>query len=472
MLGREREIEELDRSLKSEESELLAVYGRRRVGKTYMIRKHYASHIVFDITGIRDGEQELQLQHFYEQLLLVAPRFKGEEVPQDWFAAFQMLSTYINGMRSKKKKVIFIDEFPWFCSQRSPFLKIFEHFWNNYCTKRNDLVVVVCGSAAAFMVNKVIRNRGGLHGRISKTLRLMPFTLYESKLYLQSKGIDWLDYDILQLYMAFGGIPYYMSFLNEKLTVTQNIDRLCFAEGGLMIKEFEEALMSLFTNSAIHRHVIETLAARRKGYTRKQIVALTRRPDNGDFSNALKELQESGFVTRYQAYDGAKRKALYRLSDEYSFFYLNYVEKYEGQGEGTWHKLAAMPTYKAWSGFAFESVCLKHIAEIKKGLGVQIMHTVHSSWHNEEAQIDLVIDRADNRIDIFELKFYQGPFEITKSYFEKLQQKQWAFKESVNRKRKNILLSMLTTYGVKDNKYRKAIVHENMTMEVLFQKAY
>jgi uncharacterized protein len=468
--GREKEQKILNDVLVSDESELIAIYGRRRVGKTFLIRESYKTHIVFDMTGIKGAKKKIQLRNFQSQLKNASTRFKNVAIPKDWFEAFDLLKEYLDNLTSKKKKVIFIDEFPWLCSQRSDFLMLFEHFWNDYCTKRTDLLVVVCGSAASFMVQNIVHNQGGLHGRISRTIQLMPFNLYETREYLRKRGINWVDYDIIQIYMAIGGIPYYLKQLNKAFTVPQNIDQLCFAMGGVMVNEFDEVLISLFTNSALHKLIITTLATKRKGLTRKRLIELSKKPDNGDFSDALRELEESGFVAKYRAFDNANHKILYRLSDEFCYFYLKFMKSNAGQGAGTWVQLFSKQTNKSWSGFAFETVCLKHIQEIKKALGVHIMHTVNSSWDNGHAQVDLVIDRDDNRIDLCEMKFYKEPFDIKKDYYADLLNKISEFKADNKTKNKNVVIIMVTTYGVKNNKYKTSIVTGNLVMDILFEK--
>jgi len=470
VIGREREKRSLNDALISNESELIAMYGRRRIGKTFLIRNTYKTHIVFEITGIKDVSKTTQLKNFQSQLKNVSVRFKNINPPKDWFEAFELLKTYLDKLTSKKKKVIFIDEFPWLCPQRSDFLKLFEHFWNDYCTKRTDLVVVVCGSAATFMVQKIIHNKAGLHGRLSKTIQLMPFNLYETKAFLNTRGIDWVLYDIIQVYMVLGGVPYYLKQLDKSYTAPHNIDQLCFASGGIMVNEFDEVLISLFTNSALHKLIIITLATKRKGLTRKRLIELSKKSDNGDFSNALRELEESGFIAKYQAFDQANHKTLYRLSDEFCYFYLKFMKGNIGQGAGTWVQLFSKQTNKSWSGFAFETVCLKHILEIKKALGVHIMHTVNSSWNGEHAQIDLVIDRDDNRIDLCEMKFSKEIFNINKKYYSDLLNKISEFKVHNKTKNKNIVITMVTTHGVESNKYKSAIVTGDLTMDILFEK--
>lgn len=468
IVGRTREVEIFRTLLNSGSSELLAVYGRRRVGKTFLIRKVYEDSMVFELTGLHRGTLKDQLQNFHSQLTSSSKIFEKKELSKDWFSAFQLLEKLLDGKRSKKKKVIFIDEFPWIATARSKFLMAFEHFWNTYCTKRNDLVVVVCGSAASFMVNRIIKNKGGLHNRLSQVVRLLPFTLNETELFLKSKQIDLNRYDILQLYMAIGGVPHYLNQIRKGESVAQNIDRICFAEHGPLTNEFNEVFTSLFNNSKVHETIIRTLSKTKKGTTRAQLLTMCGLGSGGVFSKALHELIESGFVETYQPFGKKTKDSLYRPSDEYSLFYLKFIEKNRGQGSGTWANLFPKQAYKVWSGLAFETICLKHIAQIKKELGVASIYTISSSWHDTEAQIDLVIDRDDGIINICEMKFYNGQFAINRPEYDNLKNKLLQFKLST-KTRKNVFLTMVTTYGIRQNANGLEIVQNDLTMNCLFE---
>ena len=467
--GRIREIKILNEMLGSSSSELLAIYGRRRVGKTFLIREVYNKHMVFELTGLYKGSMKDQLQNYHTQLKLSSKKFKNIKAPVNWLDAFQLLGDYMNGLKSKKKKVVFIDEFPWIATARSKFLMAFEHFWNTYCTKRNDLVVVVCGSAASFMVNNIIKNKGGLHNRLSHKIKLLPFNLNEAKLFLKSKNIKLNHYDILRLYMVIGGVPHYLNKINRGESVVQNIDRLCFEKNGGLIDEFNEVFKSLFTNSDVHEHIVKALSMVKKGVTRNKLLELCKMGSGGIFSKALDELIESGFVTQYAPIGKRKKDSLYRLSDEYSLFYLKFIEPNQGQGSGTWAKLFPKQTYKTWSGLVFETICLKHVEQIKKELGVAKIYSVHSGWHNQKAQADLVIDRDDGIINLCEMKFYNSPFTINKSEYENIKNKITQFKES-KKTRKNVFVTMITTYGVTENANSLELVTNNLTMDCLFEE--
>jgi hypothetical protein len=469
VVGREREVEILHEALSSKKSELISVYGRRRVGKTFLIREVLSKHMVFDVTGLHNGTQQEQLQNFHRQLSLRDKRFARRNVPDQWQDAFALLEALIERSRSTRKKVIFIDEFPWMATRRSRFLMWFENFWNSFCTKRKDIVVVICGSAASYMVKNILRNKGGLHNRVTRLIRLEPFNLYETELFLKSRKIQFGKYDVLQLYMALGGIPHYLDKIRKGSSVAQNIDRLCFAKGGELANEFQEVLASLFTDSETHMMMIKVLAETRKGLSRMELLQKCNLTYNGYTSNVLDELTDSGFVTKYQPYAKKERGSLFRLTDEYCMFYLKFIRHHKGQGAGTWNKLTAKQTWKTWAGFTFESICIKHVPQIKSALGIAGVFSLHSSWQNEHAQIDLVIDRDDNRINLCEMKFSNGPFLITKEYYTKLKNKQSQFLRDTG-KRKGVFYTFITTYGITQNSYSLQMAENDIKIESLFLK--
>jgi AAA+ ATPase superfamily predicted ATPase len=468
VVGRTKEIIKLNNLLQSDQSELVAVYGRRRVGKTYLIREIYSKHFVFEMTGYHNGTMKDQLENFFTQLTLFSKRFKNVKPPKDWLTAFHLLEEYLNGLKRKSKKVIFIDEFPWIATRRSKFLMAFEHFWNTYCTKRNDLVVVICGSAASFMVNQVVRNRGGLYNRLSCKIQLMPFNLNETKLFLKSKKINFNNYDIVQLYMAIGGIPHYLNKIKKGESIVQNIDRLCFDKNGDLADEFTEVFTSLFTNSKMHETIIRVLSKTKQGVTRSKLLELCGMGSGGVFSKSLDELVESGFVSTHSPFSNRNKNTLFRISDEYSMFYLKFIEPNKGQGSGTWNKLFSKQTFRSWSGFAFETICLKHIIQIKKELGISAIFSYHSSWINEKAQIDMIIDRDDNIINLCEMKFYNGPFTLNKTDYLSLRNKKFEFINGT-KTRKGVLVTMITAFGMTQNANSLELIANDLTLDCLFE---
>jgi AAA+ ATPase superfamily predicted ATPase len=466
IIGRNLEQALLKEAIDNDKSELIALYGRRRIGKTYLIREYFKTSIVFEMSGLFGGSLKDQLETFNKELVKRSNRTELETA-KSWFQAFTMLESYLDKFKSGSKKVIFIDEFPWIATPKSKFLMAFENFWNTYCTKRNDLIVVICGSAASYMVQKIIKNKGGLHNRITRKIRLLPFNLYETEAFLLKNGIKFTRYDVIQIYMTLGGVPHYLEKLSKGLSASQNIDKLCFSQDGVLNDEFNQLFASLFDDSERHMKLIKTLAKSNKGLTRNELINQCKMSSSGDFSSKLEELIESGFVTDYPYYQNKKQLTLYRLSDEYSKFYLKFIDNNKNGGDGTWQKLYSTQSYLSWSGFAFETLCLKHIQQIKKALRIDAIYTTSSSWFNENAQVDLLIDRSDNVMQLCEMKFYNAVFTIDKSYYLNLKNKIAALQQHT-KTRKNIFVTLITSYGIKENEYSKELVHSHLGMDVLF----
>jgi hypothetical protein len=344
----------------------------------------------------------------------------------------------------------------------------FGHFWNTYCEKRNDLIVVVCGSAASYMVQNVISNKGSLHARLTYKLHIKPFTLFETKAYLESKNIQWGHYHILHLYIAIGGIPHYLSKIAKGESVVQSIQRLCFDSNGDLVNEFEEIFESLFTNSSSHIHIVRSLGKVNKGLTREEIITDSKQHGGGSFTRALEELIASGFVSKYVALDKKSKNTLFRLTDEYARFYLKYIEPNKNQGEHFWKTLFQSQSYIAWAGFNFESICLKHITQIKKALKIEGIHSVSSSWSAKGTQVDLVIKRNDHWINLCEIKFLGAEYTIEKNDLENLRNKLTLFKKETGTK-DVVVITLISTFGVTQNANFHEIVENSFTMEVLFE---
>lgn len=468
MIGRRYEIDRLHASLKSPNSELIAVYGRRRVGKTYLIRNVYEKHIKLEITGLYGGNQEKQLDIFFDELRKVSKKIKEDDRPKNWKDAFELLKKFINGLKGESKKVIFIDEMPWLDTHKSDFRMYFGHFWNTYCEKRNDIVIVLCGSAASYMVQNVISNQGSLHARLTYKLQIKPFTLFETKEFLKSKNINWGHYHILHFYIALGGIPHYLNKVRKGESVVQAIQRLCFDPSGDLVDEFTEIFESLFSHSSSHLSIVRALGSLGKGLPRDALITKSKHAGGGAFTRALDELIASGFVTKYPAFDKKNRKMLYRLSDEYSKFYLKYIEPNKNQGDHFWNTMFQQQSYISWAGFNFETICLKHVSQIKKALKIEGIHTTNSSWSGHGAQVDLVIKRADKWINLCEMKFYSAPFKIGQKELTDLRNKVSLFKADTGT-RDAVVITMITTYGVVENEISNEIVENSLEMSILFE---
>ena len=472
IIGRNTEIDILKDSLSSTESKLIAVYGRRRVGKTFLIRQFYKKNLILDIAGLHKGTMKDQLLHFKNKLIKTGHKAAKQEILKSWMQAFGLLEDYIDTIKTKGKKVIFIDELPWFDTPRSKFLMAFENFWNDYCSKKTDLIVVICGSAAAWMIKKIMKNKGGLHNRVTEKIKLLPFTLKETELFLQNKGIRWSQYDITQLYMTVGGIPFYLNGIRKGESYTQYIDRVCFTNTGLLHDEFDELYSSLFDKSELHYNVIKALGTVKAGITRTAVIEKANLKSGGTFTKIIDELVESGFITKFLPFDNNVNLCLYRLTDYFTLFYLKFMQHTKANGVGTWAVKTNSASWHSWAGLAFESICLQHIAQIKKALNLTAIYTEVSSWkgvyEGNAAQVDLLIDRADNVINLCEIKFAKDEFVITKSYAKELQQKMAVFAMQPNAKNKNIFLTMITTRGTANNFYAKEMVQNKLVLKDLF----
>jgi uncharacterized protein len=472
IIGREPELTILERLLHSKNPELLAIYGRRRVGKTFLIRSYYQQHLVFGCTGQYNGKIREQLINFGDQLNRYFPEKKTILAPATWQEAFFILQDRIDSLKSDKKKVIFFDELPWLDSRKSGFLSAFGYFWNAYVSTRSDILVVICGSAASWIIEKVVNNKGGLHNRITQRIRLLPFTLHETQAYLQQRNIDLDQYQLLRLYMVMGGVPAYLTAVQRGLSAEQIIENCCFAKDGVLVNEFNNLHAALFNNPHNHIEVIRALSRKNKGLTRTEILKTGKLLTGGTITKVLTELEESGFIEKTYPFGKLEKDSLYRLVDEYSLFYLKFMEKEARHAH--WSGIQKTQAYVAWCGYAFENICIKHVPQIRKALQIGAVMTVISSWiqtGNEKdpgAQIDLVIDRADHCINLCEMKFSTGPFVIDKKYAENLQNKLSVFRQVTGTK-KTLFLTFVTTYGIVDNAYKTQRVDAEVRMDALFE---
>ena len=324
IIGRTEEISMMTDLLFNKHPEMLAVIGRRRVGKTYLVRNVYRDYINFEITGIQQASAKQQLEYFATQLNKISGNKKTTSIPESWLEAFFQLSTALEKIKTKKKKVLFFDELPWLASRKSGFLTALGHFWNSWASKQN-IIVVICGSSASWMINKVVHNKGGLHNRITKLINLAPFTLAETKKYLKSRNIKMDHYQTIQLYMAMGGVPHYLKEIKPGLSAAQNIDTICFRKNGLLRDEFDKLYPALFEKAEKHINIIRALASKWKGLTRTEIITKSKIKDGGSLTRILSELISSGFVSSYFPFDKKKKETLYRLTDEYSLFYIHFI---------------------------------------------------------------------------------------------------------------------------------------------------
>ena len=396
--------------------------------------------------------------------------------PKSWLEAFEHLKKLIasQGKPKSGKHLLFFDEFPWLATRRSGFLSAFEHFWNTYAERRQDLMVIICGSAASWLIKKVIGSKGGLHNRTTRRIRLEPLTLGETKSYLSHIKIKLDTFQLTQLYMAIGGIPLYLNYIEKGMSVAQNLDQLCFAKDGLLKHEFQHLYAALFDNHHIHEQIVRALAKSGKGLTRNTLLHKAKLTTGGYTSLALEELEQSGFIERIHPINRKLRDSIYRLSDEYTLFYLEWIQKSTSRSKNFWIHQSKRRQYSTWCGYAFESLSLKHISQIKSSLGISGIETTESSWiyqaktDNEEgAQIDLVIARTDRCINLCEMKFSQDPFTISKKYAQELERKLRVFREKT-KTNDTLFLTLVTAHGIKQNEHADRLVSSHVSLEALF----
>lgn len=468
-VGRKKELNILEKVKTSDKSEFIAVYGRRRVGKTFLIREAFQNEFAFYLTGVPNINLHQQLSNFNRALRKYEPGDSNTQA-ESWFDAFEQLEKLL--LKNKAlKKIIFLDELPWLDTPQSGFIPALDYFWNSFASARKDIILVVCGSAASWMINKLIHNKGGLHNRVTYRIRLEPFLLSECEAFFQRRSGVFSRYQVIQLYMVMGGIPFYLDHVDVGMSATQNINKLCFQPDGILAEEFHDLYTSLFNKAEKHLAIIEALSKKVKGLTRTEIIKLAKLPNAGSTTRILKELEESGFIRKYQSFGKKEKSSLYQLSDFYSLFYIKFIRGNHSLNENSWINGLDSPQQRAWSGYAFEQVCLAHLAQLKQALGISGVQSNSSSWVNtgsgNKRQIDLVIDRRDGVINLCEMKFSIKPFSIDKNYHAELQDKIETFR-AATQTTKALFLTMITTFGLTRNEYSNSLVQNSLTMDNLF----
>ncbi len=471
MIGRIKEQKILKEAYNSEYSQFVAVYGRRRIGKTFLVRETFEYSFTFQHAGAAKESLKGQLGLFRTSL----QDFGYSDCPElkTWHEAFNQLKVLIQNSKSKKK-IIFLDEAAWMDTPKSNFLSALEHFWNSWASNRKDVLLIICASATSWIINKVFKNRGGLHNRVTVRIPLAPFTLKECELYSKERGLKLNRYQILNLYMVMGGVALYWSILDKRLSAVQNIDQLFFNKDAKLNGEFNDLYNSLFKHPEAYKAIIVALGKHLPGLTRQELLKHTGQADNGVFSDRLEELEECGFIMKMRAFPKNKKESIYKLCDNFTIFYFKYIKTNAGI-EDFWTKNFKSQSIRSWSGFAFERVCLQHIGQIKKAIGIAAVSTTEHMWRfvpgNGEkgikgAQIDLLIDRDDNVISVCEMKWASEEFVIQKADDADIKNKVSALERETGTK-KAIHVTMVTTYGVKHNMYYDEIQSE-VVMDQLF----
>lgn len=464
IIGRKSEIEILNNVMRSKQSEFVVVYGRRRVGKTYLIDEYFNKEYSFYATGVAETGRTNQLKSFSFSLIQRYGYILSGKIT-NWFEAFSHLIKFLEQKNITRdpitnKRVIFLDELPWFDTPKSDFKAAFDYFWNSYCSKQSDIVLIVCGSATSWIINNLLSNKGGFYKRVTRKIYIAPFSLKECEMLFNRNSFNCNKEIIVDSYMIFGGIPYYLNMLNNRLSLAQNIEYLFFKENAPLKNELNDLLASLYKNHAKHLKVIKALASNKKiGLSRNDIVMKTK--INGEtLTNILLELEDCSFIRKYDNYTTNKTLHLYQLIDPFIYFALDILEK---NNPSSWLSFLNTPKYYSWKGNSFELVCLNNIESIKVSLGINQIDTNVYSWRSRKsencAQIDLLIDRADRIINLFEIKYCDSIFEIDKQYESQLKNKIACFVGETNTK-KSVQLTILTSNGIKHNSHSEIILRE------------
>lgn len=476
IIGRQQETEELQQIYRRKQAQLVAVYGRRRVGKTFLVRELFKDKFAFYHTGI--SPLELKEQNLYLAQLsafqssLVRYGSEEEQMPKDWMEAFDRLSALLTQIKSKERLVVFIDEMPWMDTPNSNFVTAFEHFWNGWGAGQDNLMLIVCGSATSWIQDNLINSYGGLYDRVNSEIQLSPFTLQETEQLLQLQGVTLSRYDILQLYMTTGGIPMYLSYVLPGMSLAQIVDYLFFAKKAKLKDEFNRLFSSVFKKPEKYKTIIKTLAKKHTGYSREDIGEATGIAVGGKLSKLLHALEASDFIECFKPFENDKRHLLYRLTDPFCKFYLTQVEG-KHREEHFWQNNENLPALNTWRGQAFEDACLAHIEQIKRALNIGGVASDNSAWamqgteNQKGMQIDLVIDRQDRVVNLCEMKFVKDEFSVTADYEQILRSRLNWMTEHVSR-RHNVQITLVTTFGLKYGKH-SGIFQKTVVMDRLFE---
>lgn len=473
-VGREKELQLLREYIGSPQSEFIAVYGRRRVGKTFLIQKVVGDGCAFYAAGMNGVSMRMQLSNFMQGISKKCP---DVHLAKSWLDAFIALENYLESLPDGKK-IVFIDEMPWMDSPRSNFISGLEHFWNSWASWRDDIKLIVCGSATSWIINNLIKNRGGLHNRVTHKILVKPFTLRECRSYFVARGFRLSAKQIAECYMVLGGVPFYLSKMDKGESVPQNIDRLIFAPDGELRDEFQSLYNSLYKNAENHIKIVTALATKGKGLTRSELVKLTRIADNGKFSTKLEELENCGFIRSYEPFRSKRNgfdavqspDTLFQLVDPFTLFYFQVVRKAAANDPNYWSNSQKSHVFSTWSGLSFEMLCLNHSEQIKAALGISGVTANVCSWFgkgaNRSAQIDLLIDRADNTVNICEMKFYNNPYALSARDEDDFERKIATFLESTSTD-KNVIFTMITVKGIVQNEH-SGCVQKEVRLEEMF----
>lgn len=471
IICRDEELDKFDQIMRSSKAELVALVGRRRVGKTFLVRNYFKDNMVFEFSGI--FKEGLPI-HMIEFGKAIANGFYGGaniKPPKNWFDAFSMVQKALDEKKSKKKKVIFLDEVPWMGSSNSRFKSAFGNFWNTWASKRNDVIVIISGSSTSWIYNEVFNDVGGLFQRVTRKMYIEPFTLQETEKFFEYKKLALNRHAILELYLILGGIPFYLDLIEKGESPTQAIDRLFFKAKAELKPEFDELFKSLFGNSDVHKEIVMSLSQCNGGLTRSELLEQLNIVSSGNFSNLMDELEKCGFIASYVPFGKKNRDKKYKLSDPFTLFFLRFVK--DKASRNSWEKIVKTQEFKSWSGIAFENTCFLHTDQIKEKLKIGGIISDVSSWYSKGndtmhgAQIDMLIDRNDNVINLVEIKYYNNKIILTKQVFDEIKSKIASF-QFFTKTRKSIFPILISPHGVHENQYSLGFIQNSVGIDDLF----
>lgn len=475
IIGRKKEIAELKRLRDSKRPEFIAVYGRRRVGKTFLINEVFRDEMVFHHTGLSpfDNKRKVTMKRQLENFTFSLIRHGMDDIepPKNWLEAFFLLEKFLKSRNNGSRQVVFIDEAPWMDTARSGFLTALEAFWNGWGNTQHQLCLIVCGSATSWMMDNLINNKGGLYNRLTAEIKLTPFCLGECEDFFKSRSIKLSRYNIMQAYMILGGIPYYLNLFNPSLSLAQNIDAFFFDRNAKLSNEFERLFNSIFSNAELCMKIVRLLGQRHLGYTRAELATQLSLSPNGAFSETLNALVSSDFLKEYKTSHEGRKKSKYKLSDPFCWFWLHFMDRKRITENDYWqHHLKDAET-SAWRGIAFEELCFRHIKQIKQALQIAGVSSVEyplidkGDAEHPGMQLDLIIDRRDDVLNVCEMKYTASAFVLTKPYAETIEQRRAALEQRYPHK--SIHMTLVTTYPTSADTYADTFQSE-VTADDLF----
>lgn len=489
IIGRIREQKLLEKAYESEQSEFIAVYGRRRVGKTFLIRQYFINKqfngkkdsIFFYATGTKDGPLQDQISNFTQSIGAAFYSGASLALSSNWRDTLNTLTHAIQNAPANKKIILFFDEFPWLVTHNSSLLQTLEYYWNHHWSQDPRIKLIICGSSAGWILKNIVNNKGGLYNRVTHSLHLQPFNLAETAKYLTHLKIKLNHHQIAHLYMVLGGIPFYLSQIEPGLSAVQNVEKLAFKDNGFLVREFPNLYATLFEEAQSHIEITRLISEHPYGIGQEDITKkLPNLSSGGRIVAWLSDLEQAGFIVRLKPFGNKRKGIYYKLVDEYSLFYFRWIEPIKnsllerGMRPGYWEQLQNTPSWHSWAGYAFESLCYKHIQQIGQALKLSPT-AVPYTWRymplkggsDHGAQIDLLFDRNDNTITVCEIKHTKSPFVIDKQYALQLNQKLKVFQQ-VTKTKKHLLLSMISCNGLKKTIYSEELVSSSIDLEALF----